>query len=302
LKLGKIELTISLRPESSWKKPNATYTRELTRSGRDWIVVMTKKPQSPDPAKPDAEDEAKSRTGPEIIGQLSRTLASDKNQKIVEDARHLLEDHEEKISSKAPPPTEEKKDDVKEEVEEAATTLTSAVDQMVPSLLLSLGMLDAAIKWMKFVAVLIGVAIIGVGVLIENGIRTANSNKRAADEVSAAKFELVRIKGELEEIKKSIIDVRKADAKREIAAAAETKLVAGDKPGEVALVTPDISEEEIKIAQKKAEEAVEKGEKPPAPPTAKGTKIPVKLGEKKERPPWEQAPPPPPPPPPDAGP
>jgi hypothetical protein len=278
---------------------------------------MTKKPQSPDQAKLDPEDEAKSRTGSEIIGQLSKTLASDKNQKMVKGARHLLEEHEERVTSSKPPLPEESNEvevdesvpsrdstPEKNEVDEAAVTLTSAVDQMIPSLLLSLGMLDAAIKWMKFVAALIGVAIILLGVLIENGIRSANSNKRAANEVSTAKLELVKIKDELVDIQKSMIDVRKADAKREIMAATETKLVAGDKPGEVSLVTPDISPEEIKIAQKKAEEAVEKGEKPPAPPTAKGMKIPVKLGEdKKEPPPWIQAPPPPPPPPvKDAGP
>ena len=284
---------------------------------------MTKN-QSQDPAKPDRDEEPEqSCASSEIVGRLSRTLASDRNQKFVAGARKLLDEHEEKLASSDPPPSgdEEKepekreagtnrtlmsadssRDSVtdKEEIDEAATTLTSAVDQMVPILHLSLGMTDAAIKWMKFVAALLGVAILLLVVLVENGIRSANSNKRAADEVGTAKTEIVQIKDELIAIQRSMIDVRKADARREIAAAAEPKLVAGDKPGEVALVAPDVDPEDIERAKKRAEEAVEKGEKPPKLPSPKGTtKISVKLGEgrkekKEQMGPWppEQAPPP----------
>ncbi len=268
---------------------------------------MTKKLLSQDPVKPEPEDDlengARSRTSPEIVGRLSKTLASDKSQRYVADAMKLVEEHE-KQSSESPLPdgniimvgdavdaedVENVEDPVpsrdsvtdKEEVDEAAATLTSAVDQMVPAIHLSLGMLLAAIRWMKFVAALILITIVLLIVLVENGIRTANSNKRAADSINTSRLELVEVKGELIDIEKSMMGVLKADARREIAAAAEPKLVAGDKPGEVTLVTPDIDPEDIERAKKKAEEAVEKGEKPPKLPLPNG-KISVMLGKKEK--------------------
>jgi len=257
---------------------------------------MTKKPRSPDPVKPEEEKNgARSRTSSEVVAQLTETVSTGKNQRYLEGAKKLVEEH---IASKVPSAPNEKETmdgtkpelqtdqpshDSIEEIDEAATTLTDAVDQMVPSLLLSLGMLDSAIKWLKFVATLMGIAIIMLAVLLMKGVNAASLNKTAAEEVGAARAELVEIRGDLIKIKGAIIDVQKSDARRQITEATEPKIVAGDKPGEVALVAPKVDPKEIEQAKKKAEEAVERGEDPPKPPTPKGTtKIPVTLGEGKK--------------------
>ena len=93
----------------------------------------------------------------------------------------------------------------------------------------------------------------------------------------AAKIELGKIKGELGAVTESLRDVRKSEAKRAIAESASPKLVPGDRPGEVAIVGATMSPEEIEDAQKKAEEAIDKGEEPPPAPKSGTAKIPVQL-------------------------
>lgn len=259
---------------------------------------MTKKLPESDDELQKPEPEELSRTG-ERITKLTETLATDKSQRIVAEAQKMLEEHEESLRSSDPDeediPVDEEGADApksraalmsatdleKEEVDEAAGLLTSAVDQMVPSLLLSLGLLDTVMKWLKFVAALMTVAIVILLVIMVNGLRAAGHNKDAAAQVDAANAELRLIKGELVGVQDGMKDQRKAEAKRVIAEAAQPKLVTGED-GEVAILDPKVTPEQVKVAQKKAVEAVDRGEEPPAPPTAKGTKIPIDIETKRK--------------------
>ena len=208
-------------------------------------------------------DKAGSGSGEHLL-KLDEALSSDRNQVQIEKARKLV--------GESNPPGETG------EVKAAADNLTSAVDQMVPPLLLALGMLDTAVKWLKAIVALMAVAF-GVAVFIAVRMEVAASAARdAATEVSESKKELAKANMELAGIRDSLINLKVETAKQAIDQASQPKIVAGDKPGEVSIVTPVINPNEIKRAKADAEKAVKAGKEPPPVPTAeKATRIPAQL-------------------------
>lgn len=215
-------------------------------------------------AGPQAPNKASGSSSGEHLLKLDEALASDRSQVQIEKARRLV--------GESNPPGE------MEEVQVATENLTSAVDQMVPSLLLSLGMLDTAVKWLKMI-VAIMVAAFGVAVFIAVRMEVAASAARdAATEVSESKKELAKANLELVGIRDSLTKLKVETAKQAIDQASQPKIVAGDKPGEVSIVTPVINQAEIKRAKADAEKAVKAGREPPPVPMAeKATKIPAQL-------------------------
>jgi len=221
---------------------------------------------------------------PSPKAELEETLSSTQSKAHIESAQKLLD--EERGKSDPPDPDEpESRPSKSEEVAEAAETLTGAVDQMVPSLLLSIGMLDTAIKWLKGIAACMAVAFL-IAVFIAVRIEKATSTTEAASkEVAAARGQLTKANEELDRANKELGDIRadlrnlKAEmAKQAVDQASQPKIVAGDRPGEVAIVTPAINQKDIEKAKKAAEKAVKEGKEPPPLPTAaKATKIPAQL-------------------------
>lgn len=200
--------------------------------------------------------------------ELEEALSSVQGKAHIESAQKILDEEREKSD---PPPSEA-------EAAEAAEKLTDAVDQMVPSLLLSIGMLDTAIKWLKGIAACMAVAFL-IAVFIAVRIEKATSVTEAASkEVDAARVELGKANAELKQIREDLLNLKAEMAKQAVDQASQPRIVAGDRPGEVAIVTPTINPKEIEKAKKAAEKAVKEGkEPPPLPSPDKATKIPAQL-------------------------
>lgn len=226
--------------------------------------------------------EEKGPQSPELDDQskLSETLSSDKGQAGIAKGLEVLN---EATSSK--PPAARRQMDSVGEVGEAADKLTGAVDQMVSPLLLSLGMLDSAVKWLKLLTAgmcLASVLGVFIAVRMEMASSAAQSASKEVSEakqaVKEAKEELARANGELKQIKSDLLTLRAEAAKQAVDQASQPKIVPGDRPGEVAIVTPAINPKDIEKAKKAAEQAVKAGkEPPPLPDPGKATKIPAQL-------------------------
>ena len=143
---------------------------------------MTKKhPQSK--GRPEPEPESDPGTD-RMAAELSKTLAGAKSQKAVEDARVMVEEHESRMASsrRSEVPVEEAAPDTsamtdREEVFNATTTLTGAVDQMVPSLLLAIHLTSRAVRWMKFVTFLMFGSIVLQSVILAKSWDAAEANR-----------------------------------------------------------------------------------------------------------------------------
>lgn len=226
--------------------------------------------------------EEKEPQSPELDDQLklSETLSSDKGQAGIAKGLEVLNE----ATSSKPPPARKQMDSAGE-VGEAADKLTGAVDQMISPLLLSLGMLDSAVKWLKFLAAgMCLAAVLGVfiAVRMEMASSAAQTASREVSEarqaVREAREELVKANGELKQVRDSLLSLRAEAAKQAVDQASQPKIVPGDRPGEVAIVTPAITPKDIEKAKKAAEQAVKAGrEPPPLPEPSKATKIPAQL-------------------------
>lgn len=156
--------------------------------------------------------EEKGPQSPELDDQskLSETLSSDKGQAGIAKGLEVLN---EATSSK--PPAARRQMDSVGEVGEAADKLTGAVDQMVSPLLLSLGMLDSAVKWLKLLTAgmcLASVLGVFIAVRMEMASSAAQSASKEVSEakqaVKEAKEELARANGELKQIKSDLLTLR----------------------------------------------------------------------------------------------
>jgi hypothetical protein len=210
---------------------------------------------------------------PSPVDNLNTALESEKGQETIKRGQKLVEENGE-LSENEP----RSSFDSQGEIATATMTLTQAVDQMVPPLLLSLGILDSAIKWLKGIAVLGScIALIAIYIAVQS-FRAAAHNQRAAEAVIKSNQELKEMREELQKANNAIKEATKAGARAEVKAAAEPRLAAGDRPGEVTIVVPHVDPEDLKKAEKNAEEAVEKGLPAPPPPAPKtATKIPAQL-------------------------
>lgn len=171
------------------------------------------------------------------------------------------------------------------EVGQAADKLTGAVDQMVHPLLLALGLLDIAIKWLKGIAACMAVAF-AIAVYIAVRIEIASQDVRDASkavaeakaEVKQSKQELMTANAELKKIRADMLFLKADAAKQAVDQAAQPQIVPGDRPGEVSIVTPVIAPAALAKAKQEAVQAVQAGKEPPPPPRAeKATRIPAQL-------------------------
>ncbi|HEY8096573.1 MAG TPA: hypothetical protein VIE65_10850 [Methylobacter sp.] len=157
-----------------------------------------------------------------------------------------------------------------EEVLAAADSLAGIVDQMIPSFLVSLGLLDTALKWLRSLAV-------GIGVGVLFGIFVAFRIEKAVQELDAANKEIRDLKVSLQGIMK---EVQKVKGLSQIESQTSIQITAGDRPGEVNILAPQVTRADIEKEKRKIEAAVEAGKPIPLPTTALVTaRIPVKINQ-----------------------
>lgn len=211
---------------------------------------------------------------------LNETLSSDIVQARIAKGLEVLNE-----ATNSRPPGARGKMNSADEIGEAADKLTGAVDQMVPPILLSLGMLDSSIKWMKLMAAGMCVgSVLAMFIAVRMEMASAAA-QTASKEVSGAKRavkdareELTKANGELKQIRDDLLTLKTEAAKQAVDQASQPKIVPGDRPGEVAIVTPAIAPKDIAKAKKAAEKAIKAGkEPPPLPESGKATKIPARL-------------------------
>jgi len=227
-----------------------------------------------------AEEKGPQSQEPDDQSKLSETLSSEKGLAGIAKGREMLT---EATSSKPPPPREAMGS--VSEVGEATEKLTGAVDQMVSPLLLALGLLDSAVKWLKLLTAGVCVAtalIVFIAVRIEMASSAAQAASKEVSEakqaVKDAREELTKANGELKQVRDDLLTLKAEAAKQAVDQASQPKIVPGDRPGEVAIVTPAIAPRDIEKAKKAAEQAVKAGkEPPPLPEAGKATKIPAQL-------------------------
>lgn len=201
------------------------------------------------------------------ISRLDKTLSGTKTRSAIESARIILDES-----------TEKKDPDNKNEVVEATETLKSAVDYMVDSLLFILSKMGSIVHWNKAIAAGTLFALITAGFVVVKIEDSAEANRVTAAKIDASRKELQQANEELQEIKKSLTNIKVEMAKTAVDQAVQPKIVPGDRPGEVAIVTQAINPKELEKAKEKAAKAVQEGkEPPPLPQSDKATRVPAQL-------------------------
>ncbi len=169
-----------------------------------------------------------------------------------------------------------------EEVRQATDNLAGIVDQMIPSFLMSLGLLDSAMKWLRAIAVGMTLSVLCgafITVRIQDAAvkseRAAEDSARAVKELIGANKELVDLKSSLQSVMK---EVQKVKGISQIEAQTSIQITAGDKPGEVNILAPQVTRAEIEKEKSKVEAAVEAGKPiPPSPSPYVTAKIPAQI-------------------------
>jgi hypothetical protein len=186
------------------------------------------------------------------------------------------------VPTVSPEPEVPPSEDESVEVRKATDKLAGIVDQMVPSFLMSLGLLDSALKWLRVLAVGMSLGVLfGAFVAFRMQDAASKSEKAAEDSAKAVK-ELGEANKEIRELKSSLQSVMKEVMKvkglSQIESQTSIQITAGDKPGEVNILAPQVSRAEIEKAKSKVEDAVEAGRPLPPPPSPYITaKIPAQL-------------------------
>lgn len=213
----------------------------------------------------------KSSSRPEKYqAELGEALSSNKGKNQIEKAKKIVAESEGDTSSN-------EIEEVKMEVNGATDKLTNAVDQLVSPLLLSIGMLDTALRWLKVITAFLGIAFMITVFIAFRTEKAAEINETAAKEVASSRIEIAKANKELAEIKESLINLKVDAAKQAVDQVSQPRIMAGDRPGEVSIVTPAIRPEVIEKAKEAAEKAVKEGKEPPPLPKADATKIPAQL-------------------------
>lgn len=202
--------------------------------------------------------------------ELGEALSSDKGRTQIEKAKKIMAESERDASSN-------EIEEAKTEVNNAADSLTSAVDKMTPPLLLSIGMLDTALRWLKVITTFLIIAFCIAAFIAFRTEKAAKINEVAAKEVANSRVELAKANKELAEIKESLMNLKVDAAKQAVDQVSQPRIVAGDRPGEVSIITPAIRPEVIEKAKEAAAKAVKEGKEPPPLPKADATKIPAQL-------------------------
>jgi hypothetical protein len=186
------------------------------------------------------------------------------------------------VPAVAPEPESPPSEDETVEVRKATDNLAGIVDQMIPSFLMSLGLLDSALKWLRVLAVGMSLGVLFGGFVAFRMQDAASKSEKAAEDSARAVKELGEANKELRDLKTSLQNVMKEVQKvkglSQIESQTSIQITAGDKPGEVNILAPQVSRAEIEKAKSKVEAAVEAGKPLPPPPSPYITaKIPAQL-------------------------